>query len=657
LPLGVARTPATPCPRIEEGPDEEMDMAALKEAQQLTGELSWLASRSRPDLSYSVGVMSRLLHRRPRYVCYLGWWAMRYVAGTYNKVLNYSKVEDASLDELVIAVDTSYAPPHENYKSIQGTMITHGKNLLMWSSTRQPFVAQSTCEAELIGYNESIQNIDSLAALVAIWGKRMKKKILGDSKSGISQLTSDGGSWRTRHLRIRSAKLRELVQRADDEWTIEHQDGNSLVSDGLTKALHGQKFLRYVEMLRLVDQTDDEKVIDDEKTSLRVQSMRVNYWEDAAKVLAGAGAALLLTEQKMIGTLLVGLAGLSLVKSELQKNQERPEKERTRPHKEPQVQKPPNMVRDEAAHLPHNETGVTGKARVVGESPLDTDSCFGTRGSALGLRAFRLTPEQSESNGRQRATADGDSKGYGKGRGGAAERGRVAYGSMASSSSGQTEGGLGEQSVHVRMSPLPGGGSESYVDVDVVLRAGQGASLEGADEDVRRSRNAQDVLPPRAGSNRTEDSPGVSLDPGAIHQNRKENLPWFLSQFWEPPTKKSDDWNLGLWREHGWAIRVHGKSRQRNYHPVHSSTPMTVTDLDSRRVTSVFEQDGRHRILEDQWTDPKCAKVQDLRKPWTGYTFFKMKVTDGSTPGPATSGEAYEPSEIVSDGSFEHISD
>lgn len=113
----------TPCPRIEEGPDEEMDMAALKEAQQLTGELSWLASRSRPDLSYSVGVMSRLLHRRPRYVCYLGWWAMRYVAGTYNKVLHYSKVEDASLDELVIAVDTSYAPPHENYKSIQGTMI------------------------------------------------------------------------------------------------------------------------------------------------------------------------------------------------------------------------------------------------------------------------------------------------------------------------------------------------------------------------------------------------------------------------------------------------------------------------------------------------------------------------------------------------------
>ena len=166
------------------------------------------------------------------------------------------------------------------------------------------------------------------------------------------------------------------------------------------------------------------------------------------------------------------------------------------------------------------------------------------------------------------------------------------------------------------------------MDVDVVLRAGQGSPRDGADDEARRSRSVQNVLPPRAGSNRTEDSPGMSLDPEAINRNRKENLPWFLSQFREPPTKKSDQWNLGLLSEHGWAIRVHGKSRQRNFHPVHSSTPMTVSDLDSRRVTSVFEQDGRHRILEYQWTDPKCAKVQDLRKPWTGYTFFKMKVTD-----------------------------
>ena len=139
-----------PCPKLEEGVDEEVDMMDLREAQQLTGELSWLASRSRPDLMYTVGAMSRLLHRRPKYVCKLGWWAMRYIAGTCNRVLRFEAVPESEKNDLVVAVDTSYAPPHENYKSIQGMMITHGKNAIMWSSTRQPFVAQSTCEADRV---------------------------------------------------------------------------------------------------------------------------------------------------------------------------------------------------------------------------------------------------------------------------------------------------------------------------------------------------------------------------------------------------------------------------------------------------------------------------------------------------------------------------
>ena len=288
----IETTETAPCPKLEEGPDEEMDVSWLKEAQQLTGELSWLASRSRPDLMYTVGVMSRLLHRRPKYVCKIGLWAMRYVAGTSNRVLRFEAVPQDEIGQLVVAVDTSYAPPHENYKSIQGMMISHGKNPLMWSSTRQPFVAQSTCEAELIGYNESVQNVDSLSELLSIWGYVVKKKILGDSKAGIAQLTSDGGSWRTRHLRIRSAKLRELLQQESGEWTIEHRDGNFLVSDGLTKALHGLKFAHYISMLGMVTQ-EENGVAEKKMSEPRVCMMKVGMEMEIAKVALGAGLALL----------------------------------------------------------------------------------------------------------------------------------------------------------------------------------------------------------------------------------------------------------------------------------------------------------------------------------------------------------------------------
>jgi len=87
-------------------------------------------------------------------------------------------------------------------------MMTHGGDPLMWASTRQPFVTQSTAVAELLAYNEAYHCGESAGALLEVLGYvGVKKHMKGDSKSGISQLTADTGAWRTRHLRLRSAKL------------------------------------------------------------------------------------------------------------------------------------------------------------------------------------------------------------------------------------------------------------------------------------------------------------------------------------------------------------------------------------------------------------------------------------------------------------------
>ena len=45
-----------------------------------------------------------------------------------------------------------------------------------------------------------------------------------------------GSSWRTRHLRIRAASLRQCL--GQDEWTLRHLKGNELVADGFTKGLY-----------------------------------------------------------------------------------------------------------------------------------------------------------------------------------------------------------------------------------------------------------------------------------------------------------------------------------------------------------------------------------------------------------------------------------
>ena len=152
-------------------------------------------------------------------------------------------------------MDASFGPPHEGYRSVQGIMMTHGGNPIMWASTRQPFITQSTAEAELLAYNEAYQCGESTGALLEVLGHGgVRKHMQGDSKSGISQLTSDTGAWRTRHLRLRSAKLREVVQDPEEPWAVSHCSGLELGADGLTKPLQGQAFVRFLGLIGMSDE-------------------------------------------------------------------------------------------------------------------------------------------------------------------------------------------------------------------------------------------------------------------------------------------------------------------------------------------------------------------------------------------------------------------
>eukprot|EP00435_Cladocopium_sp_Y103_P024766 s1820_g6.t1 len=84
-----------PCPKIEDGdPEENPPAAALKLAQQYTRELMWVASRTRPDIAYSVGVMGRLLHKRPGYVKHIALQTLKYLRQTTNKTIKFNFCED-----------------------------------------------------------------------------------------------------------------------------------------------------------------------------------------------------------------------------------------------------------------------------------------------------------------------------------------------------------------------------------------------------------------------------------------------------------------------------------------------------------------------------------------------------------------------------------
>jgi hypothetical protein len=111
---------AQPVPRIEGEEDEENhEEECIKQAQTLCGELLWLAGRTRPDLSYGTGLMSRMIHRRPKMVIRVAHQMLRYLNNTPSLGLRYWPVAEESEDwrTLRVLADTSFAPPHEKYIS------------------------------------------------------------------------------------------------------------------------------------------------------------------------------------------------------------------------------------------------------------------------------------------------------------------------------------------------------------------------------------------------------------------------------------------------------------------------------------------------------------------------------------------------------------
>ena len=223
-----------PLPKIIDADDEEPPtMETLKRAQGYVGELMWVSVRSRPDISYGVGLLSRLLHRRPAYVCELAEHMLRFLNATADKMMVFLPEGEVSSDEVGVYVDASFAPPHEKYRSVQGVVVTHKGSTIMWSSSRQSFVTMSTAEAELLGYSEGHQVAESTKALLSILELPMGRTVLyGDNRAAISLATAETGPWRTRHLRLRASKLREILREAGVSWAMQHLEGSELVADG-----------------------------------------------------------------------------------------------------------------------------------------------------------------------------------------------------------------------------------------------------------------------------------------------------------------------------------------------------------------------------------------------------------------------------------------
>ena len=219
--------------------EDESDATAeeIKEAQALTGALLWLSTRCRPELVFPVHVMAKHAVKKPKLTIANGHSIIRYLQAKSGGLV-YAKASwngDWGPRQQLLAKrhdhllevysDVSFAAA-TGWKSTTGVSIYVAGAIVAWMTSSQPFVTQSTAEAELVALTEANLCGQSIQSLLEVMLELdPQESPLEVIMAGVRQ-----------HLEARG-------------WVLRHLRGTELVADGMTKQLQGQSWDRFLEDL------------------------------------------------------------------------------------------------------------------------------------------------------------------------------------------------------------------------------------------------------------------------------------------------------------------------------------------------------------------------------------------------------------------------
>ena len=146
--------------------DPPLDSAQKKRYQQLVGSLNYAAHSTRIDISHAVNQLSRAQQTpRSRHLA-AAERVVRYLVGTANLGLHFSKSSGLTLE---CYVDASYSKQGTK-KAITGFLLVLGGAPIMWTCRKQDRITTSTCDAESYAVVTAVQYVEFARDMLAELG-------------------------------------------------------------------------------------------------------------------------------------------------------------------------------------------------------------------------------------------------------------------------------------------------------------------------------------------------------------------------------------------------------------------------------------------------------------------------------------------------------
>ena len=224
-------------------PESEFDKEILHKYQQIIGSLIHASNTLRFDVTYSVGVLSRLVTRVDKRILSYAYRVLNYLYTTKDFKLEFKKKKKGvklnnknGYPQLQAYVDADYAGDIESRKSTTGFIICLEEIPIYWRSKLQSTVASRTAEAEIIALYELSQELlyykhvmDNLEI------NQRSINVYEDNQAAIAIMTRPDKQTKMRHLDTKYFKVQEMI--SDGTIKVNYVKSENNVSDLMTKSL------------------------------------------------------------------------------------------------------------------------------------------------------------------------------------------------------------------------------------------------------------------------------------------------------------------------------------------------------------------------------------------------------------------------------------
>ena len=213
---------------------------------------------TRPDLSFSIGVLARqMLAPTMRHFRMLKR-VLRYKAGTRNLGLHYARVPPLHTSALVAAVDSDWGGCIESRLSTTGYLESIHDTPVYWRIKRQTVVTLSSGEPEYVALSTCAKDVSWIRKFFTevctqtAWSESntiAPTTVEIDSTAGSSIANSQNMSVRNKHISLKYHHVRELIK--NGVILLKYVPTNAQVADGLTKSMDSAKVRKMIMVMRL----------------------------------------------------------------------------------------------------------------------------------------------------------------------------------------------------------------------------------------------------------------------------------------------------------------------------------------------------------------------------------------------------------------------